>query len=63
MPALSLNKWPLRAHLVYRYGNYMGIRTTITSNMRSWNGISITVHLFGDNIGTENDNTVESNHI
>ena len=66
MPALSLNKRPLRARLVYCYGDYtiyMGIRITITSNTRSWNGISITVHLFGDNIGTENDKTVESNHI
>lgn len=63
MPALSLNKQPLRVHLVYCYSDYKDIRITITSNMRSWNEISITVHLFGDNIGTENDKTVESNHI
>lgn len=63
MQALSLNKQPLRVRSVYCYSDHKGIRITITSKTRSQNKISITIHLFGDSIGTENDKTVESNHI
>ena len=43
----------LRARLVHCNSYYIVIGTSITSNTRNWNGITIPIHLFGDNIVME----------